>query len=168
MMKKTNRKRIMLASLAVLGAITLGLAGITHRITNYDFNIEPVALAQDEGAQSGDLNQGRPITTKEQGVEHVNGNCFAVVNANGTLARGNCLIRTARLGVGTYEVIFNGSVRLCTYLSTIGLTGASGGPPAGEIGVVGRAGDVRGVFLQTRASNGALADRPFHLGVFCR
>jgi hypothetical protein len=158
----------MLASLAILGVISLGLVGITHRITNYDFNIEPVALAQDEAAQGIDLNQGRPITTKEQGAEHVNGNCFAVVNANGTLARGNCLISTTRLAVGTYEVIFNGSVRQCTYLGTIGLTGSSGTPPPGEISVVGRVTDVRGVYLTTRASNGAFADRAFHLGVFCR
>jgi hypothetical protein len=167
-MKNTNLRTLMLASLVILGVMILGLVGMTRSIAKYDFNIEPVALAQDDAAQGSDLNAGQPITTKAQGVQSVNGNCFAVVNTNGTTARGNCLISTKRLAAGTYEIIFNGSVRQCTYLATIGLTGSSGAPPPGEIGVVGRVTDARGVYLQTRASNGTLADRPFHLGVFCR
>jgi hypothetical protein len=170
-MKKTNLRKSILASLAVLGMTALGLCGIVQKINHSDLTIEPIAFAQDQAQieeQANQLNKGRPITAQEQGIaESVSGNCFAVVKASGVLSRGNCLISTARLATGTYEVIFNGNARQCTYLATIGLTGSSGPPPPGEIGVVGRATDVRGVFLQTRASNGALADRPFHLGVFC-
>ncbi|MGH3931200.1 MAG: hypothetical protein ACRDTF_14630 [Pseudonocardiaceae bacterium] len=94
---------------------------------------------------------------------------FAVVNANGTLARG-CGARSSRRvpgSVGTYEVIFDRNVRDCSYVGTVGLSGSSNSSPPGEITVVGRFNNVNGVFITTHNSTGQLADRGFHIAVHC-
>jgi hypothetical protein len=90
---------------------------------------------------------------------------FAVVNANGTLARGFGVVSSARIAVGQYQVIFIQNVTRSAYLATIGLTGSAGVSPPGEIAVVGRAGNPNGVFVQTFTSAGVPADRSFHLHV---
>lgn len=90
---------------------------------------------------------------------------FAVVNANGTLARGFGVISSTRLAVGQYQVVFGHNMRGSAYVGTIGLSGAVGISPSGQIAVVGRAGNVNAVFVQTFAANGAAADRGFHLAV---
>jgi hypothetical protein len=92
---------------------------------------------------------------------------YAVVDANGTLARGHKAVSAARLGTGTYEVVFRKDVRRCAYLATIGLSGSAGASLPGEITVVGRSGNDRGVFLTTHSSGGASADLGFHLAVHC-
>lgn len=90
---------------------------------------------------------------------------FAVVNSNGSLARGFGVLSSARLGTGTYQVVFSHDVTGSAYVGTIGLTGSLGTSPSGEIAVVGRAGIPSGVFVQTFNSAGAAADRAFHLSV---
>ena len=70
-----------------------------------------------------------------------------------------------RLGTGAYEVVFRKDVRKGAYLATIGLSGAAGASLPGEITVVGRAGNDRGVFVTTHSSGGAAADLGFHLAV---
>ncbi|GIG86175.1 hypothetical protein [Plantactinospora endophytica] len=90
---------------------------------------------------------------------------FAVVNANGTLARGFGAVSSARLATGQYEVVFIQNVARSAFIATIGLTGSLGTSPPGEIAVVGRAGIPAGVFVQTWNSSGVPADRAFHLHV---
>jgi hypothetical protein len=90
---------------------------------------------------------------------------FAVVSANGALARGRKAASAARLGTGAYEVVFRKDVRKGAYLATIGLSGSAGASLPGEITVVGRAGNDRGVFVTTHSSGGAAADLGFHLAV---
>ena len=90
---------------------------------------------------------------------------FAVVEANGTLVRGVGAVSSARLGVGTYQVVFSQDVTGSAYLGTIGLTGNAGTSPAGQIAVVGRNGIPAGVYVQTFNATGAAADRSFHLSV---
>jgi hypothetical protein len=92
---------------------------------------------------------------------------FAVVNSNGTLARGNGAVSSTGFGGGAYEVVFNRNVTACSYKATLGLSTFSGSSPQGEIGVVGRAGVPAGVFIATRDDTGNLADRGFHLAVAC-
>ena len=92
---------------------------------------------------------------------------FAVVNADGTLARGQKAVSAARLSTGQYEVVFRKDVRKCAYVGTIGLSGSSGSSLPGEITVVGRSGNDRGVFVTTHSSAGAFADLGFHLAVLC-
>ncbi|GAB3970646.1 hypothetical protein V1634_22570 [Plantactinospora veratri] len=90
---------------------------------------------------------------------------FAVVNANGTLARGFGAVSSTRLAVGQYQVVFIQNVARSAFTATIGLTGSVGASPPGEIAVVGRAGVPAGVFVQTWNSSGVPADRAFHLHV---
>ncbi|MDW5329763.1 hypothetical protein [Plantactinospora sp. KLBMP9567] len=90
---------------------------------------------------------------------------FAVVNANGTLARGFGAVSSSRLTTGQYQVIFIQNVAASAFTATIGLTGSVGTSPPGEIAVVGRAGVPAGVFVQTWNSSGVPADRAFHLHV---
>jgi hypothetical protein len=63
-------------------------------------------------------------------------------------------------------VIFNRDVRNCVFLATIGDAGAAA-PPQGEIATSALATNVNGVSVRTENSNGAAADRPFHLIVPC-
>ncbi|MBF9127750.1 hypothetical protein I0C86_01870 [Plantactinospora sp. S1510] len=90
---------------------------------------------------------------------------FAVVNTNGTLARGFGAVSSVRLAVGQYQVVFIQDVTRSAFTATIGLPGSVGGSPPGEIAVVGRAGVPNGVFVQTWNSAGTPADRSFHLHV---
>jgi hypothetical protein len=53
------------------------------------------------------------------------------------------------------------------FMGTIGDIDAVGTSPTGEITTVGRAGDTRGVFVTTHASNGVFADRSHHIYVRC-
>lgn len=90
---------------------------------------------------------------------------FAVVNANGTLARGFGVVSSARLSAGQYQVVFNHDITRSAFTATLGLPGSVGGSPPGEIAVVGRAGVPNGVFVQTWTSAGVPADRSFHIHI---
>jgi hypothetical protein len=132
--------------------ITLGLVVISSAM---------VALAQQPPGNPAD------VSARDIGPLDVRGNCFAVVNANGTAVRTNCVVRTALLATGQYEVIFNGNVGTCTFLATIGII-TTGISAPGQIDVATRAGNPNGVFVATRSNNGSFANRPFHLGILCR
>ncbi|MFC3504718.1 hypothetical protein ACFOOK_27640 [Micromonospora krabiensis] len=90
---------------------------------------------------------------------------FAVVNANGTLIRGLGVATANRLSTGMYQVIFDQDVSAAGYVGTVGLAGSAGVAPIGDISVAGRTGIPNGVFVETFASDGTAADRPFHLAV---
>jgi hypothetical protein len=92
---------------------------------------------------------------------------MAVVNADGTLARGVGADGVATAGTGNYRVSFDRNIRNCAYTATIGLAGASGTETPGFITVVGDALDVNGVYVTTDDIAGASANRAFHLAVTC-
>jgi hypothetical protein len=96
-----------------------------------------------------------------QGVVHQ-----AVVAANGVLARSRGVTSASRTGEGRYQVIFDGDVRGCSYFASIGDAGGAA-PAAGLIESSQLPSNVNGVSLRTQNSNGAPADRPFHLLVSC-
>jgi hypothetical protein len=97
-------------------------------------------------------------------------NLWAVINADGTVARsdGANVPATGHLVgfTGSYQIIFYRNVTGCAYTATIGNAGA-GNPLHGTIIVALRAGNNNGVFVDTRDLTGALADRPFHVVVNC-
>jgi hypothetical protein len=64
------------------------------------------------------------------------------------------------VGTGQYEVVFNRDVTTCSYQVTMSIM-------QGEAFAQPRGGVPNGVFVGTFASNGAVADRAFHLAVFC-
>ncbi len=90
---------------------------------------------------------------------------FAVVNANGTLARGFQAVSATSLGTGVYQVVFSHDITGSAFIGTIGLSGSVGISPAGQISVVGRFGLPNGVFVQTFNSAGVPANLGFHLAV---
>ena len=93
---------------------------------------------------------------------------WAVVDGDGeAIVRGSQAVSVSRSSAGIYQVRFARNVRNCVYVASIGLTGSSGNPPPGEIGVVGEAASVNGVWVQTFDSAGTSADRDFHLIVDC-
>ncbi|WDZ87380.1 hypothetical protein [Micromonospora cathayae] len=88
---------------------------------------------------------------------------FAVVDANGTLARGSDAVSVTKYGPGQYQVIFNHDVSRSGYVATIGLSFDCCIPPSGEIGVASRLDTPNGVYVETRNSSGFPSDRGFHL-----
>jgi len=97
---------------------------------------------------------------------------IAVVESNGTLARGGNVVSLAKLSGtngGTYEVIFNATVAGCAYTANVGTStnGGSVGPPPVTISTATRAGNSSGVFIFIHQANGATIDEPFHLVVVC-
>jgi hypothetical protein len=92
---------------------------------------------------------------------------YAVVGSDGVLARGSGVVSATRLGIGNYEVVFDRTVKKCTFSAAIGTIAAGSVPAPGEITVAVRAGNGKGVFVRTIARTGGNADSPFHLGVDC-
>lgn len=92
---------------------------------------------------------------------------WAVVERDGSLVRGNNVLRSRRLGEGQYEVVFNGDVSHGAYVATIGRPGIAT-EPSGEIGVALRCclnppeAD-KGVWVNTANPDGKSSDRSFHL-----
>jgi hypothetical protein len=91
---------------------------------------------------------------------------WAVVNAQGTLARGRAVSSAARTAEGRYQVVFDKDLRGCSYVATIGDTSAAD-PPSGQISTASLASNVNGVVVRTTNAGGQPADRPFHLWVGC-
>jgi hypothetical protein len=91
----------------------------------------------------------------------------AVINADGSIARGNHTVSALNLSTGSYEVVFDRDVTSCTYTATIGDSGTFTSPAAGFVSVVGRAGNANGIFLNTRDAAGTATNRGFHVNVTC-
>jgi hypothetical protein len=92
---------------------------------------------------------------------------YAVVTANGQLARGRDVSSVARTSTGRYQAIFNADIRGCAYFATVGDTSAAGPPQNSQVSVASLASNVNGVAIRTEHGNGNEADRPFHLIVMC-
>jgi hypothetical protein len=106
---------------------------------------------------------------------------WAVVNADGTLARGSGVVSTAKLeimaivpdvgplamGDGSYEVIFERDVTACAYTATLGTAEFGDTPLRGQIEVARRFMHADGVFVATSDDAGTDHDGGFHLAVFC-
>jgi hypothetical protein len=90
----------------------------------------------------------------------------AVVSNVGAAVRSRGVASSAQTGTGQYQVIFDRDVRQCTYVGTLGDESAAG-PGNGQISVTSAASNVNGVRVVTRDSEGAVADRSFHLIVSC-
>jgi hypothetical protein len=90
---------------------------------------------------------------------------YAVVRADGTLARGFQAVSATKLGPGIYQVLFAHDITGSAYVGTIGLDTTSGVSPSGQMAVVGRFGAPNGVWVQTYDAAGNPADRGFHMAV---
>ncbi len=95
---------------------------------------------------------------------------WAVVNLDGSLARGRDAVSSAQLGVdGQYEVVFNRDVSQCAYVANGGEATTIGPDDAIVLTVAPREGNPSAVFIQEW--DGVLArdsySSGFHLVVTC-
>jgi len=162
---------VIVAVVAALLVFGLGSAVATTLVTSAtikNYTIKNVDIAngavngrvvKDGSLGSGDLSGAAKTSL---------GQLWAVVNANGTLARGRGATSVASLGVdGQYEVVFNRNVSSCAYAATLGDATASTGA-VGVVTVAPREAKANAVFVQTfDVLTGTEADLPFHLAVFC-
>jgi hypothetical protein len=91
---------------------------------------------------------------------------FAVVDAPGTLARGNGVVSVANPFSGVYDLVFDRNVSGCTYLVSPGGTGANQ-TTAYDVAASRLDGNANGVRVQTKDPGGLNTDEPFHLVVDC-
>ena len=91
---------------------------------------------------------------------------FAVITSDGVLVRGRGVTSVTKLGgSGAYEVIFDRDVSKCAYTASVGPP--TTGTVLGEVNIATRGGNDNGVFVDTNTSEGAAADKSFHLHVIC-
>jgi hypothetical protein len=89
---------------------------------------------------------------------------WAVVNANGTLARGSRVTSISHaLGSGQYEITFNRNVAPCAYVSTT----RNAFTQAIQSYTAGGHLSPNGVFVEVKNQGGGLMDGPFNLVVTC-
>ncbi|MCJ2564404.1 MAG: collagen-like protein [Candidatus Thermoplasmatota archaeon] len=147
---------------------------------NGDLVVDVLDCTGPQGLQGLQGIQGDPGPQGLQGPQGIQGDpglqgppgtpatvLWAVVESNGTLARGSNVVSTNYEGVGWYTVRFNQDVRACVYVATLGYTGFLGVAPPGSITVVGEFADPTGVWVATDDMTGTDTDRSFHLAVFC-
>jgi hypothetical protein len=149
-------------ALVLTSAMVVVIIGVGQVVPN----VSPVAA---QGRADGDNPENEDRPTPQTAAELALGGTtyWGVVNAAGGFARSRGGVSATRLAVGTYSVVFLDNITRCAFTGTIGLAGSSGTSAPGEITVVGRAGEVRGVFVRTFTSAGVVADRGFHLVVNC-
>jgi hypothetical protein len=147
-------KRIAVGA-AVVGAVTVTVGiGIAQGVGGSGNGPQPAASVHMKPA----LKPGIPKTQA----------MFAVVNPDGTLARGSGVASSRHVSTGRYDVRFKRGVRKCGYAATIGGAGSSGTPAPGFVTVVGRNGAKTGIWVATTATDGTTAtDYGFHLTVTC-
>lgn len=91
---------------------------------------------------------------------------YAVVEANGTLARGTTGTSSSQVGTGLYQVNFPEDISQCAWVTSIG--GSAGVPvPPGETHSSLAPGSTTSLLQQISSSAGVLANRPFHVIVTC-
>jgi hypothetical protein len=170
-------------AMAVAGiALFVSLGGVSYGLATGAIDSREV---KNNSLRSRDVRNGA-LTGRDMGNDRVGGGAvkesslgtvpgasiadgdarFASVTGAGVLARGRNVTSAARTSEGRYQVIFNRDVRNCAFLATIADAGAAA-PPQGEIAASALSSNVNGVAVRTENSNGAAADRPFHLIVPC-
>ncbi|HVV64183.1 MAG TPA: hypothetical protein VHC42_01845 [Rhizomicrobium sp.] len=145
-------------SVLFLGAALLLAAGATSGMAN----------AQDRAARNlpaagQAVHQAAPIILPgKKGKSD-----FAVVNSDGSLARGRGVASIEVIDTGITIAHFTKDKTACAYTATIGLGGSSGTSAPGYVTVVGSAVDPNGVFMETFDTTGALASLGYHLVTTC-
>jgi len=93
---------------------------------------------------------------------------YAVVNSAGAVVRSVGATGSIHLSTGTYEVDFSSSMLNCAYVATVGDPGAGAVSQPAVATVATRAGNNRGLFIQTfDQTTGSAVDLPFQVQTFC-
>ena len=121
-------------------------------------------------AAAGSPNDPAPVgDTRAAATATVPARVFAVINANGTKARGTAVASTKHIDTGVYEVLFRRNITTCGWSGTVGFGqnpfNGSTGPVM--ISVSGRSATNNGVFVQTWNGSGTPTDLPFTVVVIC-
>ena len=91
---------------------------------------------------------------------------WAVVAADGSLLRASGAATSARLGTGSYEVVFTRPIAACAVLGTLAAPDGSGSGATGQLGV-GTGEAAAAVRVETETSAGTNADRSFQVAAIC-
>jgi hypothetical protein len=111
---------------------------------------------------------GAPVARPAVGANSLCQSLWAVVRADGSLARAGCAGTTSGFAAGGgYQVVFPGNVRNCSYVASRGEPGSQGIQNPGFTTVAGLFKAPHGVFVETFDSTGKAAVEPFHLSVSC-
>jgi hypothetical protein len=129
------------------------------------------ALKGRTGATGAQGPQGPPGAKGDPGQQGPPGaaatTLWAVVNSDGTLARGSHVTSTLQVRTGGYGVLFDRDVSSCAYEATLGDGTVTAANYSGNAAVTGKAGSVNGVFVNTFDTTGTATNYPFHVAVFC-
>ncbi|MGH3426674.1 MAG: hypothetical protein ACRDQZ_03765 [Mycobacteriales bacterium] len=149
-----RNKILIVGALVATTAIGVGIGVAQGAASSPDSNSRPARVAVHPSAT--------PFKASAQTL-------FAVVRADGTLVRGYGVVSSSLVATtpGVYKVIFKRGVAKCAFSATLGAPGSTGGPPIGEVGVVGLFGHKAGVFVRTIDSSGTTMAAGFHLIVAC-
>lgn len=143
-----NRSILSLATLGLLAACqdSTGPRGIQRPL-------DDVAL------EASDADLAPADAEASLAVRHL----WAVVNQNGTLARGSRVTGVTYLGIGRYEITFDRNVSGCAYIAT------TKNAYSQALGVYTAGGHLsaNGVYVETKNQGGGLTDGPFNLLVSC-
>jgi hypothetical protein len=96
----------------------------------------------------------------------VAGEYFAVVNPDGTLARGTANVSSQRANMGQYYVSIDRDVAQCFFVATLGGT-ATANTTGQIVALVDPTFSSKAVFVVTRDSGGSTGDRTFTLHIRC-
>ena len=170
------------AMVIALIALFVSMGGVSYGLATGVIDSREI---QDNSVRSRDV-RNRILTGTDMGLNRVGGGAIkestlaqvpnsatadgvtrqAVITPAGTTVRVRGVSSSARSGEGQYDVVFDRDVTACVYNATIGDEGA-GGPGTGQISVLSMPGNVNGVRVRTRNSDGNPVDRSFHLIVSC-
>ena len=170
------------AMVIALIALFISMGGVSYGLATGVIDSREI---QDDTIRSRDV-RNRILTGNDMGFNRVGGGAIKestlgqvpnsataegvtrqiVTTPAGTSVRGRGVGSTARSGEGQYDVIFDRDVTGCVYAATIG-DEAAGGPGTGQVSVLSMPGNVNGVRVRTRNSDGMAVDRSFHLIVSC-
>jgi hypothetical protein len=141
------------------------------RNLNADF-LDGLTSAKLQRRVSGACGHGSAIRTVKAGGRVACGPrlMWAVVNADGTLARSTAGVASSRSTTGQYAVTFPINVTNCAHLSGDGTAGNAGAAPVAIVGTSGLNSNAKGVFIATYSESNSsfgLNDAAFHLVVVC-
>jgi len=141
------------------------------RNLNADF-LDGLTSARLQRRVTGTCANGSAITTVRAGGRVTCGPriMWAVVNSDGSLARGSAGTGASKGANGQYSVTFPVDVHLCAYFAASGLSGTTGAAPAAIAGASSINGSPKAVLVATyQEGNGAFGaqDSGFHLLVVC-
>ncbi|MCC5953242.1 MAG: S-layer homology domain-containing protein [Acidimicrobiia bacterium] len=134
--------------------------------------VEGFTAAELQGQQGPAGPQGEPGPAGPEGPQGPPAtlDLWAVVNADGTLARGASGVVSAsavNASAGFYEVTFDRDISNCAYVVQTGLPSADANPQPAFAGAAPRSGNPNGVFVSTQNAAGTDAPFAYHLLVAC-